>query len=80
VTVGAAAVALTAAVRGRPRLALAAGAAWSGLTAAFCAARLGGASRAPAHVAEMVVTSALIPPVALFWRIAGAIRYRVLFL
>jgi glycosyltransferase involved in cell wall biosynthesis len=79
-TVGAAAVALTATARGRPRLALAAGAAWSGLTAAFCAARLAGASRAPAHVADMVVTSALIPPVALFWRIAGALRYRVLFI
>jgi hypothetical protein len=28
----------------------------------------------------MVVTSALIPPLAVFWRLRGALRYRVLFL
>jgi hypothetical protein len=33
----------------------------------------------PAHVAEMVVTSALLPPLAVFWRLAGAVRYRVRF-
>jgi hypothetical protein len=31
-------------------------------------------------VAEMIVTSAVIPPLAVYWRIRGAIRYRVLFL
>jgi len=33
----------------------------------------------PAHVAEMVITSALLPPLAVFWRLAGAVRYRVRF-
>lgn len=55
------------------------GAAWLALTARLCARRLSGTSKTPSHVAEMVVTSALIPPLAVFWRIAGAIRYRVRF-
>jgi cellulose synthase/poly-beta-1,6-N-acetylglucosamine synthase-like glycosyltransferase len=54
--------------------------AWLALTAEFCARRLADTSRAPAHVAEMVVTSIAIPPVAVFWRLAGALRFRVLFL
>jgi GT2 family glycosyltransferase len=53
---------------------------WLALTTEFCARRLEGTSRAPSHVAEMVVTSIAIPPVAIFWRLAGALRYRVLFL
>jgi hypothetical protein len=56
------------------------GAAWAGLTAAFCLRRLRGASKAPAHVAEMLVTSALIPPLSLYWRLRGAWRFGVLFL
>ena len=60
---------------------LAAGAActWLGLTALLCARRLRGTSRVPAHMAEVVLTSALVPPLAVFWRLAGAIRYRVAF-
>ena len=54
--------------------------AWLGLTARFVAHRLRGTSKAPRHVAEMVVTSMLIPPVAVFWRIVGALRYRAAFL
>jgi hypothetical protein len=53
---------------------------WVVLTAGLCMRRLRGASRAPSHVAEMVVTSLAIPPVALFWRIVGAVKYRVAFL
>ena len=55
------------------------GAAWAALTARFCARRLSGTVKTPSHVAEMVVSSALIPPLAVFWRLAGAIRYRVRF-
>ena len=33
----------------------------------------------PRHVAEMAVTSALIPPVSVFWRIYGAVKFRVWF-
>ncbi len=53
---------------------------WGALTGAFLARRLAGTSHEPSHVAEMVVTSLAIPPVAVFWRLAGALRFRVLFL
>jgi hypothetical protein len=53
---------------------------WMLLVGRFCARRLQGTSHAPRHVAEMLVTSALIPPIAIFWRLRGALRYRVLFL
>lgn len=53
--------------------------AWGVPTALRCRRRLRGTSRALAHVAEMVVTSALIPPMAVFWRLAGAVRFRVRF-
>jgi glycosyltransferase involved in cell wall biosynthesis len=57
-------------------LALAAAAAWAGITGWFCIARLRHTSKEIVHVAEMIVTSALIPPVAVFWRIVGCLRYR----
>lgn len=52
---------------------------WGALTARFFLARLKGTSRAPLHVLEMLVTSIAIPPLAVFWRIVGALRYRVAF-
>lgn len=55
------------------------GVAWALLTAEFCWRRLRGASKAPAHVAEMLVTSALIPPLSLYWRLRGAWNFRVFF-
>jgi GT2 family glycosyltransferase len=69
-----------AAAAGARGVALAAGGVWLGLTARFCAARLARTSKRPAHVAEMIVTSAAIPALATFWRLAGALRFRVLFL
>jgi hypothetical protein len=68
------------ALAGRRRPALFFAALWAVLTARFCLTRLRGTSRAPRHLAEMIVTSALIPPLALFWRLRGALRFRVLFL
>jgi hypothetical protein len=50
------------------------------LTGSFCLQRLRQTSRQPGHVAEMLVTSALIPPLAIFWRLRGAIKFRVWFL
>jgi GT2 family glycosyltransferase len=64
---------------GSKTLTVAASAAWLTLTVLFCLRRLRGTSRRLSHVAEMVVTSVLIPPLAVFWRLAGAIRYRVRF-
>jgi glycosyltransferase involved in cell wall biosynthesis len=52
---------------------------WAVMTALLCRKRLRGASGSLSHVAEILVTSALIPPTAVFWRLAGAIRFRVRF-
>jgi cellulose synthase/poly-beta-1,6-N-acetylglucosamine synthase-like glycosyltransferase len=79
-TVAALAGAAAGVLTRRRRLALGCLAAWGALTAEFCARRLAGTSRAPSHVAEMVVTSALIPPLSVYWRLRGALRYRALFL
>ena len=62
-----------------PALAWLGFAVWLVFTAAFCLRRLARTSHDPVHVAEMIVTSIAIPPVAVFWRLAGALRFRVLF-
>jgi len=49
---------------------------WVVLTARFCLYRLRGTSKAPAHIAEVVITSILIPPVSVFWRLVGALKFR----
>jgi cellulose synthase/poly-beta-1,6-N-acetylglucosamine synthase-like glycosyltransferase len=72
--------AVGAAVAGElPPLAFALGV-WVTLTVRFADRRLRGTSREPGHVLEMLVTSALIPPLSVFWRLYGAFRFRVLFL
>src|SRR5205814_8353735 len=57
---------LTGAIGGLPELALAGSGLWLALTAQFCARRLRGTSHAPAHLAEMAVTSALIPLLSVY--------------
>lgn len=52
---------------------------WAALTAQLCLERLRGTSRAPAHVLEMIVTSALVPPLSLFWHVRGLCRFRTFF-
>ena len=66
------------AVMGSSGLVAVAGVLWLTLTACFCWDRLRATSRHPIHVLEVAITSALIPPVALFWRLAGAMRHRIL--
>lgn len=53
--------------------------AWGFLTGKLLMKRLQGASLRPRHVAEMLVTSAAIPPLSVFWRLVGALRFRVPF-
>jgi hypothetical protein len=72
-------VMLVAWLAGANALASAAATVWLCITSALCVHRLRGTSRKPSHVAEMILTSALIPPLAVFWRLAGAIRFRVRF-
>lgn len=78
-SVAALAAAPAAAAAGLWRAAGAAALAWLGLTLHLAWQRLRRTSRRPAHVAEMLATSALIPPLALFWHWRGAIRHRVFF-
>jgi hypothetical protein len=54
--------------------------AWLLLTLAFAWRRLNGTRRDLAQVAEITVTSALIPPLSIYWRIYGAIKFRVWFM
>jgi len=42
--------------------------------------RLRPTTRSPAHVVEMVLTSALIPFLSVYWRLRGAIHFRVFYL
>jgi GT2 family glycosyltransferase len=60
-------------------LALASLFAWIAMGIAFARRRLADTSHAPAHVAEMIVTSFLIPWLSVYWRTRGALRYRVPF-
>ena len=79
-TIAALVAGLGSAVRGSRRALAVSVGLWTLLTGQFCAARLRGTSLAPRHVTEMIVTSALIPPAAVYWRLRGAVRYRVPFL
>lgn len=79
-TVGALLVAVAATLAGAMGTAAVAGLVWLFMTGRFCVQRLRKTTKAPAHVAEMIVTSALIPPLAVFWRAVGALKFRVGFL
>jgi hypothetical protein len=53
---------------------------WVYFTGRFCALRLQHTSHSLSHTAEMIVTSIVIPPLAILWRLRGAIKFRVFFL
>ncbi|MEK6346679.1 MAG: glycosyltransferase [Burkholderia sp.] len=78
--VGCALAAVAAALAGAMPVALVALLAWLALTGQFCALRLRGRDRSWRHVAEMAWTSLPIPFLSLYWRLRGAIRFKVLFL
>ena len=60
-----------------PELAILAALIWLYMTGRFCLQRLRHTSKAPLHVAEIIVTSILIPPLTVFWRAVGAFKFRV---
>lgn len=62
---------------GQTALAAAAGAIWLLLTLRFFVMRMKGTVKTASHIAEMLVTSAVIPPIAVFWRMVGALKFRV---
>jgi GT2 family glycosyltransferase len=50
--------------------------AWALLTARFFLQRLRGTRRSVREVADLAVTSMGIPPLAVFWQLVGAVRFR----
>lgn len=63
---------------GRRRSALA-GAAWLAFYLRFFVRRANGAVNTPKHLTDMAITSAAIPFLSIFWRLRGALRFRVFF-
>jgi GT2 family glycosyltransferase len=76
----AALTALGGALAGDAATALTALTGWLALTGYFCAIRLRGRDRSWRHIAEMAWTSIPIPFLSIFWRLYGAVRFRVVFL
>ncbi|GAB3658012.1 HAD-IIIA family hydrolase [Glycomyces tarimensis] len=74
-TTGLGAAAIAGGLRRRPWAGHAA-AAWAGRTAAFAVERIEPGPRTPAEIADMAVSSVLIPPAAVFWNTVGTIRHR----
>ncbi len=70
---------VVSALLGHPYVAGAMALAWAGFTGEFVLRRLRGTRHDLRHVGEMLLTSALIPPLSVFWRLYGAVKYRVLF-
>lgn len=54
--------------------------AWLFITLWFTRKRLAGTSTSRSHRAEMLVTSAIIPVLSVFWTLLGSIRFKTLFL
>ncbi len=69
---------LSMALNVRPIAAMAL-AAWILLTVSVCLTRLRGTSHSLRHITEMLVTSLMIPFLSVYWRLAGAIKFRVFF-
>lgn len=75
-TVGAAGAAVMAAALRRPRWAAVFGAAWWALTTEFAVRRILPGPRTPADIAALALSSVLIPPAAVGYRLAGEWRFR----
>lgn len=63
----------------RTGLSRAALALWLAGTAMISRKRLKGTSRSPGHVLEMIATSVCIPFLSVWWRLVGAVRFKVFF-
>jgi GT2 family glycosyltransferase len=73
------AAALIAAVVGKLVVASLTAVLWAGLMIRFLGRRLRDTSHSPAHILEMLVTSLFIPFLSVFWRLYGAVKFRVWF-
>jgi len=70
---------LLALLGGRKAVALACGGVWVVLEGRFFWRRVRGASHRPRHLLDMALTSLLIPYISIYWRLRGAVRFRVFF-
>jgi GT2 family glycosyltransferase len=70
---------IAALAAGQLVVASAAAATWLFLTAWFGVQRLAPAPTTISHVAETVIAAMLVPPLALFWRLTAAVKFRVPF-
>ncbi|GAB7189334.1 HAD-IIIA family hydrolase [Kineococcus sp. NUM-3379] len=75
-TVAAAAAGLAGAAARRPRLAAAGALAWAGLCADFAWRRIAPGPRTGGEVGRMLLTSAVIPPLAVWHRVRAELRLR----
>lgn len=71
---------LTALAFHRTSAALLAAGCWVLLSARLCLQRLRGTTKTAANISEILLTSLLLPVLAVFWRIVGALRFRVGFI
>jgi histidinol-phosphate phosphatase family protein len=77
-TCGAAAIACLGLLANRPRTSGIGAALWAGLTADFAVRRILPGPRTGTEVAQMIFTSAVIPPLAIWHRLRGELRWSVL--
>jgi len=68
-------LAVFALLAGQTALAAAALGAWAALSLVFFLRRLWASSLTPRNVVELLITSAVIPPLSIFWRAVGAARF-----
>lgn len=68
-------LAITCALVGEGRLAVAALALWGMVTLWFFLKRLSGSALTARNAAELLVTSIIIPPLSIFWRLVGVYRF-----
>ncbi len=73
-------IGLVALFMGSPRVTIVAFGTWTLLFVLFVRKRLQNTTRSWGHVNEMIVTSALIPMLSVYWQLYGAVKYRAFFL
>ncbi|PLK42482.1 glycosyltransferase family 2 protein [Emticicia sp. TH156] len=73
-------VSVTAFLANQPIIGLIAFAIWFSLFLSFVVRRLQKTNLSFSHIAEMLITSALIPYLSVYWTLRGAIRYKVFYL
>lgn len=76
IAVASAATAVAGLVIRRPPVAALGALAWTAVTAEFAVRRILPGPRTAAEVATMVLTSSVIPPLALYWRVRGELGVR----